>query len=99
MGQAGAGERFVTLVTRAPSTGLRRGPIRFPDGHPPVPSGCRWCGMPEGTHGRRRYIPSAGTHAWEIVRRTAARRACCSWCGLFFAGHMTRNDLHLTITA
>ncbi|MER6976028.1 hypothetical protein [Streptomyces carpinensis] len=54
----------MTLVTRDPVTGLRRGPIRFRDGNPPVPSGCRWCGLPESTHGRA-YIASAGMHTWE----------------------------------
>ncbi|MEU5498472.1 hypothetical protein [Streptomyces griseofuscus] len=75
----------MTLVTRDPKTRLCRGPIRFPDGHPPVPSGCRWCGIPEATHGRS-YIASAGTHTWEQptsaqflarmhARRTARRYA------------------------
>ncbi|MEV6738628.1 hypothetical protein AB0N14_17535 [Streptomyces sp. NPDC051104] len=68
----------MTLVTRDKKTGLRRGPIRFPDGHPLVPSGCRWCGIPEATHGRG-YIASVGMHTWEqptsaqVLRRMQAR--------------------------
>ncbi|MGC4947778.1 hypothetical protein ACLQ2N_16475 [Streptomyces sp. DT224] len=33
-----------TFLTRDPATGLRRGPIRWPDGEPPSTYGCRWCG-------------------------------------------------------
>ncbi|MFC6081072.1 hypothetical protein [Sphaerisporangium aureirubrum] len=29
-------------------TGLRHGPIRWPDGKPPPISGCRWCGATPG---------------------------------------------------
>ncbi|SCG08141.1 MULTISPECIES: hypothetical protein [unclassified Streptomyces] len=27
---------------RDEATGMLRGHIRYPDGHPPVPYGCRW---------------------------------------------------------
>lgn len=69
-----------TLVTRDPATGLRRNPIRHPDGQPPTPFGCRRCGNPQGSHGRS-YIAGAGIHTWErptnaqILARMRARRA------------------------
>ncbi|TFV33152.1 hypothetical protein E4K10_30190 [Streptomyces sp. T1317-0309] len=64
----------MTLVTRDRTTGLRRGPIRFPDGSPPLPSGCRWCGIPQATHGWGR-IESAGWHDWvqPTPKQTIAR--------------------------
>lgn len=70
----------MTLVTRDPLTGLRRGPVRYPDGHPPVPSGCRWCGAEQGGHGRR-WSDAAGWHTWtaptsaQVLARMKARRA------------------------
>lgn len=69
-----------TLVTRDPATGLRRNPIRHPDGQPPDPFGCRWCGTPQYHHGRS-YNAGAGMHGWErptnaqILARMRARRA------------------------
>lgn len=68
------------LVTRDPATGLRRGPIRYPDGQPPTPFGCRWCGTHRHHHGRS-WSPARGMHAWErptdaqILARMQARRA------------------------
>lgn len=61
------------LVTSDPATGLRRGPIRWPDGKPPTPFGCRRCGHPENRHG-------LGWHRWErptkaqMLARMRARR-------------------------
>ncbi|MFE3378798.1 hypothetical protein [Streptomyces anulatus] len=61
-----------TLVTRDPGTGLRRGPVRWPDGTPPPPYGCRRCGHSAAGHGW-------GSHAWErptnaqILARMKAR--------------------------
>ncbi|MFF8840535.1 hypothetical protein [Streptomyces sp. NPDC015130] len=69
----------MTLVTRDPATGLSRNPIRYPDGQPPTPYGCRWCGTEQGGHGRR-WKPGAGLHVWEqptdaqILARMRARR-------------------------
>jgi len=69
----------MSLVTRDPATGLRRGPVRFPDGNPPPPNGCRWCGIEQRHHGRQQ-IASAGLHAWErptntqLLARMKARR-------------------------
>lgn len=63
----------MTLVTSDPATGLRRGPIRWPDGKPPTPFGCRRCGHPENRHG-------LGWHQWErptkaqMLARMKARR-------------------------
>jgi len=69
----------MSLVTRDPATGLRRGPIIYPDGRPPVPSGCRWCGAGQYGHARR-HAPGHGWHTWEqptdaqILARMRARR-------------------------
>lgn len=70
----------MTLVTRDPATGLRRGPVRYPDGRPPVPSGCRWCGVEHRRHGRR-WSDASGWHTWtaptsaQVLARMRARRA------------------------
>jgi hypothetical protein len=70
----------MTLVTTDPATGLRRGPIRYPDGRPPVPSGCRWCGTQRGHHGSS-WSRAVGLHRWEkptdkqVLARMRARRA------------------------
>lgn len=69
----------MTLVTTDPKTGLRRGPIRYPDGQPPVPSGCRWCGIEERHHAQR-WSDAAEWHTWaaptdaQILARMLARR-------------------------
>jgi hypothetical protein len=69
----------MTLVTRHPVTGLRRGPVRYPDGRPPVPSGCRWCGIEEFIHWSRSSA-GVGRHLWtpptptQILARMRARR-------------------------
>jgi hypothetical protein len=68
------------LVTRDPATGLRRNPIRHPDGQPPTPFGCRWCGTEQGGHGSR-WVASRGMHRWErptsvqMLARMKTRRA------------------------
>ncbi|WP_176710334.1 hypothetical protein [Streptomyces sp. Wb2n-11] len=62
-----------------PATGMLHGHVRHPDGNPPVPYGCRWCGTAQGGHGRR-WKPGQGMHAWEqptqaqIKARMLARR-------------------------
>ncbi|WP_372352601.1 hypothetical protein [Streptomyces sp. KL116D] len=54
--------------------------IRWPDGRPPIPFGCRWCGIEHSGHGRR-YHTARGGHSWEqptqaqILARMKARRA------------------------
>lgn len=69
----------MSLVTRAPHTGLRHNPIRHPDGQPQPPFGCRRCGTEQRKHGRR-WTASVGLHAWEqptsaqIFARMKARR-------------------------
>lgn len=70
----------MSLVTRDPATGLRRGPVRFPDGSPPTPDGCRWCGLPY-PHSRS-GISSVGMHLWQeptreqrLARMKARRKA------------------------
>ncbi|MCC9686929.1 hypothetical protein [Streptomyces sp. MNU103] len=70
----------MTLVTRDPVTGLRRGPVRYPDGRPPVPSGCRWCGIEHRRHAGR-FSYAVGWHPWtaptsaQVLARMKARRA------------------------
>ncbi|MCU1668390.1 MAG: hypothetical protein JWP40_1317 [Blastococcus sp.] len=60
-------------------TGLLHGHIRWPEGRPPTPYGCRWCGEKRGHHGRQ-YLRSKGIHGWErpteaqILARMRARR-------------------------
>lgn len=69
----------MTLVTRDPATGLRHSGIRHPNGQPPTPFGCRWCGTEDRSHGRT-WTPSVGMHAWQrptnaqITARMQARR-------------------------
>jgi hypothetical protein len=64
---------------RDPETGMVHGLIRHPDGRPPTPSGCRWCGAPQHGHFRR-FLPRRGFHAWtapmqkQILARMKARR-------------------------
>lgn len=69
-----------------PYTGMWHGHIRWPDGSPPPPFGCRWCGAERQEHGRRtmRRRPS---HFWEqptqaqikarMQARRNARKAVC----------------------
>lgn len=70
----------MSLVTRDRATGLRRGPIRFPNGRPPVPSGCRWCGIERRRHAGR-WSGAVGWHGWapptaaQTLARMKARRA------------------------
>lgn len=40
----------MTLPYLDPVTGLRRSEIRHPDGCPPDPGGCRWCGRLPSVH-------------------------------------------------
>ncbi|MFH8581688.1 hypothetical protein [Streptomyces zaomyceticus] len=69
----------MSLVTRDLATGLRRGPVCYPDGRPPTPYGCRWCGTEQSGHGQR-WKASVGLHRWEqptrvqILARMRARR-------------------------
>lgn len=69
----------MSLVTRDPATGLRRDPISYPDGQPPTPYGCRWCGTEHSGHGQR-WKASVGLHRWEqptreqVLARMRARR-------------------------
>ena len=65
---------------RDPATGMLHGPIHYPDGRPPVPSGCRWCGQAENAHAPF-WRPGKGFHRYEqpttaqILARMRARRA------------------------
>ncbi|MFD5788642.1 hypothetical protein ACFWH1_18715 [Streptomyces sp. NPDC127037] len=49
-----------TFITRDPATGMRRGPIRWPDGDPPTIDGCRWCGHDSFEH------QDIDDHDWEL---------------------------------
>lgn len=49
------------LVDR--TTGMRRTAVRFPNGQPPAPNGCRWCGINARGHGRQ-WSRSAQWHQW-----------------------------------
>jgi hypothetical protein len=65
---------------RDAATGMLHGHIRWPDGHTPTPSGCRWCGCEQYGHGQT-WLPGRGFHRWEqptqsqILARMLARRA------------------------
>lgn len=64
---------------RDATTGMLHGHIRWPDGQPPTPFGCRWCGTEQGGHGHR-WMPGKGMHVWvqptqaQIKARMVARR-------------------------
>lgn len=72
---------------RDAATGMLRGHIRWPDGRPPSPFGCRWCGIAQGWAHCRLWIPGRGFHGWvqptqaqilaRMVARRAARKAVC----------------------
>ncbi|WP_411092243.1 hypothetical protein [Streptomyces sp. 049-1] len=72
------------MITKHPSTrcktcGLHHGRVRHPDGTPPHPYGCRWCGIDPAEH-RKRRTAAAGLHTWQrptnaqILARMRARR-------------------------
>ncbi|WP_086780217.1 hypothetical protein [Streptomyces griseus] len=65
---------ITTLVTRDRTTGLRRGPIRWPDGTPPPPFGCRRCGHDQQVHGGAGHRWERPTGAQIFARMTARRR-------------------------
>jgi len=62
------------------ASGMRHGHIRYPEGQPPTPFGCRWCGDERHHHGVQ-YLRGQGGHGWErptdaqILARMRARRA------------------------
>lgn len=71
---------------RDDATGMLRGHIRWPNGSPATPFGCRWCGTERGHHGRS-WIPGRGIHVWEqptqaqikarmLARRNARKSVC-----------------------
>lgn len=66
----------MTLLTRDANTGLMRSVIRFRDGSPPLPDGCRWCGIPEETHGDS-WSAAVAVHTWTqpTAAQVDARRA------------------------
>lgn len=45
------------LTRTDPVTGMRHGYIRYRDGHPPTPFGCRWCGIASDQHWGGGCIP------------------------------------------
>jgi len=64
---------------RDAATGMLRGHIRWPEGRPPTPGGCRWCGCEKYSHGQT-WLPGRGFHQWvqptqaQILARMRARR-------------------------
>ncbi|MFB8772154.1 hypothetical protein [Streptomyces broussonetiae] len=68
------------LLYRDCTTGMAHGNIRWPEGRPPTPFGCRWCGAEQRGHGRR-SLRGQSPHTWEqptqaqIKARMLARRA------------------------
>lgn len=72
---------------RDAATGMLRGHIRWPDGRPPTPFGCRWCGIARGWDHCQLWIPGRGFHVWQqptqaqvkarMLARRNARKAVC----------------------
>lgn len=62
------------------TTGMIRGRIRWPDGKPPTPFGCRWCGYSSDWHGFSMFMPRGRSHGFmrptnaQIKARMLARR-------------------------
>ncbi|MGA5202732.1 hypothetical protein [Streptomyces variegatus] len=52
----------IRLPLTDPATGMRRGPVRHPNGKPPQVLGCRWCG--EFHPGRNGWALSVDLHEW-----------------------------------
>ncbi|MEY9840633.1 hypothetical protein [Streptacidiphilus sp. EB103A] len=69
------------LRLRHLESGMRHGLVRHPDGQPPLPGGCRWCGV---DHFGQWFLPGRGYHAWvqptqaQIGARMRARRNAVS---------------------
>lgn len=67
-------------------TGMAHGNVRWPDGRPPTPFGCRRCGAEQRVHGRRN-MAGQYSHCWErpteaqikarMLARRSARRSVC----------------------
>lgn len=81
-------KQWKPAVLRLPTvsvSGIAHGYVRWPEGRPPTPFGCRWCGFP-GPHGRM-YLRGRGMHSWErpteaqikarMLARRNARKAVC----------------------
>jgi hypothetical protein len=72
---------------RDAATGMLHGHIRWPDGRPPTPFGCRWCGIARGWDHCQLWIPGRGFHVWQqptqaqikarMLARRNARKAVC----------------------
>ncbi|MFC8332795.1 hypothetical protein [Streptomyces olivaceus] len=67
------------LTSTALAVAVARSRVRHPDGTPPPPYGCRWCGIHPADH-RARRTTGAGLHTWEqptpaqLLARMRARR-------------------------
>lgn len=67
-------------------TGMAHGNVRWPEGQPPTPFGCRWCGTERRFHGRRN-LRGRNSHLWtqptqaqikaRMLARRNARKAVC----------------------
>lgn len=76
----------VVRLPNVTATGIAHGYVRWPDGRPATPFGCRWCGTRQSHHGRS-YMRGRGMHGWErpteaqikarMIARRNARKAIC----------------------
>jgi len=74
------------LLHRDCDTGMAHGNVRWPEGQPPTPFGCRWCGTEQRFHGRRN-LRGRNSHCWvqptqaqikaRMLARRTARKAVC----------------------
>lgn len=74
------------LIYRDLDTGMAHGNVRWPEGQPPTPFGCRWCGAEQRFHGLRN-LRGRNSHRWvqptqaqikaRMLARRNARKAVC----------------------
>jgi hypothetical protein len=76
------------LPHRDEVTGIGYGNVRWPEGRPPTPFGCRWCGINQRSHPfGPTWMRGRGMHQWEqptqaqikarmLARRNARKSVC-----------------------